>query len=139
MRALLQERAHQKKERGLPVGENVLYFGCKHRSQDFIYSDELASYEKDGTLKTVYLAFSREQKEKIYVQHLISKNANETWDLLDKKGAYIYVCGGVRMGSDVSAALQQIICEKGDMGSAEGKSYLEKLQSSGRFVQELWA
>ena len=139
MRALLQERAHQRNERGLPVGENVLYFGCKNRSQDFIYSDELDSYEKDGTLKSMYLAFSREQKKKVYVQHLISNNASETWDLMDKKGAYIYVCGGVRMGSDVSAALQQIICEKGGMSSADGKAYLDKLQSSGRFVQELWA
>ena len=139
MRALLQERKHQKMEKGLAVGENILYFGCKNRSQDFIYSDELASFEKDGTLNNMYLAFSREQQKKVYVQHLLSENASETWDLIENKGAYVYVCGGVKMGSDVSAALQQIVCQKGGMTSTLGKAYIDKMHSSGRLVQELWA
>lgn len=139
MRALLQERSHQKNKQKLSVGENVLYFGCKKRNLDFIYADELAAFEKDGTLTKMHLAFSREQEEKVYVQHLLAKNAKDTWNLIDKGGAYIYVCGGVRMGHDVSEALRKIVGHGGDLNTTDSKKYLEQMASSGRFVQELWA
>lgn len=139
MRAMLQERAHQKIKLNLPVGKNVLYFGCKNRDLDFIYSDELNAFEKDGTLHQMHLAFSREQSEKVYVQHLLAKNATETWKLIDEEGAYIYVCGGVKMGQDVSEALKRIIADQGNRSSVDAKSYLDQMASSGRFIQELWA
>jgi NADPH-ferrihemoprotein reductase len=139
MRAMLQERSHQKNQQKLPVGENVLYFGCKTRDLDFIYSEELNAFEKEGTLNQMYLAFSREQSEKVYVQHLLAKNAADTWKLIDDKGAYIYVCGGVKMGQDVSEALKKIIADQGNRSSLDAKSYLDQMASNGRFIQELWA
>jgi len=139
MRALLQERAHQKKKQKLKVGENVLYFGCKKRELDFIYADELEAFKKAKTLTKMHLAFSREQEEKVYVQHLLAKNAKETWKLMEKGGAYIYVCGGVRMGQDVSEALRKIVSSQGDLTTTDAKKYLEQMSSSGRYVQELWA
>ena len=82
MRALLQEREHQlevasksnksKKNNAITM-KNVLYFGCKHRFQDFIYQDELKAFESSGVLTKLHVAFSREQKEKVYVQHLIQR------------------------------------------------------------------
>ena len=139
MRALLQERSHQKLNQKLPVGSNVLYFGCKKRDLDFIYSDELNSFEKEGTLTKMHLAFSREQDEKVYVQHLLTKNAFDTWKLIDDEGAYIYVCGGVKMGQDVSEALRKIIGQYGNRTTTDAKKYLDNMASNGRFVQELWA
>jgi len=139
MRALLQERSHQKLNQKLSVGSNVLYFGCKQRDLDFIYSDELNSFEKEGTLTKMHLAFSREQDEKIYVQHLLAKNASDTWKLIDDEGAYIYVCGGVKMGQDVAVALRKIIEQFGNRTSTDAKKYLDNMASNGRFVQELWA
>lgn len=139
MRALLQEREHQKTQQKLNVGSNILYFGCKKRNLDFIYKDELEKYEKDGILDQMYLAFSREQTEKVYVQHLLAKNSKETWDLIDAKGAYVYVCGGVKMGADVTEALRKIVAEYGQRSSDDAKKYIEKMTSTGRFVQELWA
>lgn len=139
MRALLQERAHQKNVLNLPVGENVLYFGCKNRDQDFIYSDELDASQKEGTLTKMHLAFSREQDKKVYVQQLLAKNSKETWDLVNDQGAYIYVCGGVKMGQDVSETLRKIIGEHGNRSTTDAKKYLEQMASAGRFVQELWA
>lgn len=139
MRALLQERAHQKKKQKLKVGENVLYFGCKKRELDFIYADELEAFKKAKTLTKMHLAFSREQEKKVYVQHLLAENAKETWKLMEKGGAYIYVCGGVRMGQDVSEALRKIVSSQGDYTNTDAKKYMEQMSSSGRYVQELWA
>lgn len=92
MRAFLQERRHQKAA-GQTVGDTVLFFGCRRRDDDFIYEDELMQYAQDGTLTTLELAFSREQPEKVYVQHKLRDKAQQLWDLIHNKGAYIYVCG----------------------------------------------
>lgn len=139
MRALLQERAYQRKVKKFNVGNNILYFGCKKRDHDFIYYDELNQYEKDGILTKMYVAFSREQSKKVYVQHLLSKNAKETWDLIHHEGAYIYVCGGVKMGHDVLEVLRKIVAEYGNLSNIDAKNYLEDLTTAKRFVQELWA
>ena len=138
MRALLQERAYQRKKLKKVVGENILYFGCKKRSHDYLYEDELRRFRDDGDLHKLYVAFSREQSEKVYVQHLLLKNASETWKLIDEESAYIYVCGGVKMGHDVSEALKKIVESEGRQSTEDAKDYLSKLTSEGRYVQELW-
>ena len=139
MRALLQERSYQRKSLKQSVGPNVLYFGCKKRSMDYLYEAELDAFREEGDLDTLRIAFSREQSEKVYVQHLLAQNAKETWDLIDGKGAFIYVCGGVKMGHDVTEALKDICVEEGNLSPGDAKNYLNKLASDGRFVQELWA
>lgn len=138
-RGLLQERSHQKFNLNQPVGENVLYFGCKKRSLDFLYEDELSAFQQDGVLTKLHLAFSREQQEKVYVQNLLSQHSKDTWTLIDQDGGYIYVCGGVKMGSDVMDALKIIVSNEGNMSLDGAKSYLSKLSAEGRYVQELWA
>lgn len=77
MRALLQERSYQGKHKGVKKGEpiagsNTLYFGCKNREVDFLYSDELAEFEKRGELTKLHLAFSRDQKQKVKSIHNIT-------------------------------------------------------------------
>jgi len=139
MRALLQERGYMQKEKGLMVGPNFLYFGCKSRSLDYLYEDELKIFQEKGTLTRLYTAFSREQKNKVYVQHLLLENARETWDLMENQGGFIYVCGGVKMGKDVIEALVKIISEVGGLCSTDAKIYVERLAQDGRLVQELWA
>lgn len=139
MRALLQERSYQRKILKQDVGSNVLFFGCKKRDLDFLYEDELNAFEADGTLTKLHVAFSREQSEKVYVQHLLAQNGRDIWNFIDSQGAYIYVCGGVKMGQDVQEALRKIVSENGDLTTPDAKAYLDKLASTGRFVQELWA
>jgi NADPH-ferrihemoprotein reductase len=139
MRALLQERAYERDVLKKSVGTNVLYFGCKKASLDYLYEDEMAKYQADGVLNKLHLAFSREKAEKVYVQHLLAKNADETWELVSNDGAYIYVCGGVKMGGDVSEALRRICVSHGKMSTDAAKKYMDKLASEGRYVQELWA
>lgn len=139
MRALLQERKHQRDSLGKKVGANVLYFGCKKQSMDYIYQDEIAKYQADGVLDELYVAFSREQKEKVYVQNLLAQNRKETWELVKNQGAYLYVCGGVKMGQDVSEAFRSICVSQGNMSASDAKQYMDSLASDGRYVQELWA
>lgn len=139
MRALLQERRYQRDVQKKIVGSNTLYFGCKKRNLDYLYQEELEAMQQEKLLDNLYLAFSRETKPKVYVQHLLTQNAQETWELVDSKGASIYVCGGVRMGNDVAEALTEIAASQGSMSLQEAKDYMSKLASDGRFVQELWA
>ena len=134
MRALIQERIYQKAS-----GQNVLYFGCKREDQDYLYQDELQAWKVSGVLD-LKVAFSRANAtKKEYVQHLLQRQASETYNLIDRQGAYIYVCGGVKMGHDVTETLKQICVEQGAMSFDQAKDYLAKLAADGRFVQELWA
>ena len=74
MRALLQERDYQNHTLNLPVGRNMLYFGCKYQSYDQLYQDEFQALVKKGLLTKYYNTFSREQQQKICVQHLLLQN-----------------------------------------------------------------
>lgn len=140
MRAILQERSHIRKTGGKEKhGANILYFGCKQRNLDYIYSDELESFQEEGTLSELHLAFSREQDHKVYVQHLLAKQSAETWRLIHDEKASIFVCGAVQMGADVDHTLQAIISEHGEMSREKAKAYLNKLALAGRFVNELWS
>eukprot|EP00579_Thalassiosira_antarctica_P008626 CAMPEP_0201885002 /NCGR_PEP_ID=MMETSP0902-20130614/17667_1 /ASSEMBLY_ACC=CAM_ASM_000551 /TAXON_ID=420261 /ORGANISM="Thalassiosira antarctica, Strain CCMP982" /LENGTH=727 /DNA_ID=CAMNT_0048414025 /DNA_START=323 /DNA_END=2506 /DNA_ORIENTATION=+ len=140
MRAILQERSHGRKNMGAEQhGASILYFGCKQRSMDYIYRDELESFCEEGTLTELHLAFSREQAQKVYVQHLLVKRAKETWKLIHEDKASIFVCGAVKMGADVDHTLQDIISEHGGMTREKAKAYLDKMAVAGRFVQELWS
>lgn len=90
-RGFIQERNFSKEE-GKPVGETVLYFGCRKRSEDFIYEEELLDYEKKGVVK-LHLAFSRDQAQKVYVSHLLEKEADEVWRIIGENNGHVYICG----------------------------------------------
>mmetsp|Transcript_21213 Transcript_21213/g.27833 ORF Transcript_21213/g.27833 Transcript_21213/m.27833 type:complete len:264 (-) Transcript_21213:255-1046(-) len=138
MRALLQERAAQA-EKGESIGPNILYFGCKYEKHDYIYRDELEKYLQDGNLTKLRLAFSRDGKKKVYVQHHLAEDANEVWSYINDQNAYIYVCGGTSMGRDVLNALETIAQQKGKMSVDQAQGFVKQMQASGRLVQELWS
>ncbi len=141
MRALLQDRKHQLEAEGKSANmTNVLYFGCKKEELDYIYRDELEAYDNDGTLKDLHVAFSRKNpNQKEYVQHLLKQNGASTYELLVEQGAYVFVCGGVKMGHDVTETLKEILVSEGSMSPEKAADYLSNLSSRGRFVQELWS
>lgn len=138
MRAILQERQQQAQKGGEgTVGPTLLFFGCRRSDEDFIYEDELLGYTQDGTLTHLFTAFSREQSEKVYVQHRLAEEGKRLWELLPQ--AYFYVCGGTSMGKDVMQAVEKIAMDQGGMGEEEAKAYVKQMQSSGRYIQELWS
>ncbi|RQM14350.1 hypothetical protein DD237_005873 [Peronospora effusa] len=138
MRAFLQERARQQED-GVTVGKSIMYFGCRRRDEDFIYKDELDGFQESGVLSELHLAFSREQEEKLYVQHLLVQNGQATWELICDNNAHIYVCGATSMGNDVNKVLHEIIEKFGGQSKDEAQATLKKLQDDQRYIQELWA
>ena len=79
---------------GKVLGETVLYFGCRKEDEDYLYKEELEKYKADGVLSKLYVAFSRQTAQKVYVQNLMRQpdNKREIWRLLEE-GGHVYVCG----------------------------------------------
>jgi sulfite reductase (NADPH) flavoprotein alpha-component len=94
--------------RDWPHRKKLVVFGDQKRETDFLYQTEIENYLQNGVLSKLDLAFSRDQSEKIYVQHRMLEQGAELWRWLDE-GAYFTVCGDAsRMAKDVDAALHQI-------------------------------
>ena len=74
------------------IGSTVLFFGCRKSTEDYIYQEELEGYRDGGVLSDLHVAFSREQTQKIYVQHLLEEQGKAMYELLEKQG-FFYVCG----------------------------------------------
>ena len=131
-RAFLQER------RALGAGgRNWLFFGDQRRACDFLYEDEFQDYHRDGLLTRLDAAFSRDQAERIYVQHRMREHSAELWSWLED-GAHLYVCGAARMARDVDAALAAIIARQGRMGLGEAKAYLATLSREQRYQRDVY-
>ena len=137
-RGFLSERAALKKE-GAPIGESLLFFGCRDPMQDFLYEDEMRAFEAGGVTKLV-CAFSREpDKPKTHVQQAIAANGDAVWDLLQKE-ALVFVCGEAsRMAPDVKQAFVDLFCKRTGASPADGKAWLAGLVSSHRYLEDIWA
>jgi sulfite reductase (NADPH) flavoprotein alpha-component len=119
-------------------GKNWLFFGDQRRELDFLYEQELEAFRADGLLTRLDVAFSRDQAEKIYVQHRMREQAAELYAWM-KDGAHLYVCGdATRMARDVDVALAHIIAKQGGMGLSEAKSHLAELARSGRYQRDVY-
>lgn len=119
-------------------GRNWLFFGEQHFVSDFLYQTEIQNYAETGVLQKVSLAFSRDQQEKIYVQHRMQQQAAELWQWLNG-GAYLYVCGTKDpMSDDVEQALLTIFEEQGAKSPAEARHFLEQLQAEGRYLKDVY-
>ncbi|XP_064159149.1 NADPH--cytochrome P450 reductase-like isoform X1 [Anguilla rostrata] len=135
----IQEQAWLR-EQGREVGETILYYGCRHRDEDFLYQEELEEFEKAGVLTQVNVAFSRDQEQKVYVQHLLKKDQEHLWKLIDRENAHIYVCGDARnMARDVQNTFSGMAEEIGGMDRAQAAEYVKKLMTKGRYSQDVWS
>jgi cytochrome P450 / NADPH-cytochrome P450 reductase len=136
-RGFLQERA-ARKANGAALGPAMLFFGCRHPDQDFLYADDLKAFAVDG-IAELHTAFSRAGGEKIYVQHLIAAEKEKVWRLLEQ-GAIVYVCGdGSRMEPDVKATLVAIYRERAGADAATSQRWIEELGTKNRYVLDVWA
>jgi sulfite reductase (NADPH) flavoprotein alpha-component len=132
-RAFLHERQATK-----APGRNWLFFGHQRRDCDFFYEDELTAMKSAGLLNRLTLAWSRDGKDKIYVQHRMREVARDLWSWIND-GAHIYVCGdALRMAKDVEAALIDIIAEHGGCSPAQAKQILAELKQKGRYQADVY-
>ncbi|MGB0344187.1 MAG: assimilatory sulfite reductase (NADPH) flavoprotein subunit [Coraliomargarita sp.] len=119
-------------------GKNWLIFGDQHYLTDFLYQTEWQGYLKDGILTRLDLAFSRDQAEKVYVQHRMKENAAELYQWL-QDGAYFYVCGDAsRMAHDVDRALHEIIAEQGGLDEEAAAARVKQLKDDKRYLRDVY-
>lgn len=136
-RGFLQERAHRKAQ-GAKLGPAMLFFGCRHPDQDFLYADELKAFAADG-ITELHTAFSRADGPKTYVQHQVAAQKDRVWSLIER-GAIVYVCGdGGKMEPDVKATLVAIYREKSGADADAGLRWIDDLGTKNRYVLDVWA
>jgi len=132
-RAYLQER----KATGAK-GKNWLFFGEQRREVDFLYQDEFEQHVADGHLTRFDTAFSRDQAQKVYVQHRMLENAAEIWKWLEE-GAHFFVCGDAsRMAKDVDHALHEIVAKQGGKTPEQAAEYIEALKKAKRYKRDVY-
>jgi sulfite reductase (NADPH) flavoprotein alpha-component len=132
-RAYLQER----EAIGAP-GRNWLFFGEQHRAANFYHEKEWSAYTSSGLLTRLDTAFSRDQSQKIYVQHRLREEGREIWSWL-QEGAYLYLCGDAeRMAPDVDAALCAIAEEHGAMSKEAAAEYIATLRTQKRYRRDVY-
>ncbi|KAJ5127983.1 hypothetical protein N7448_008762 [Penicillium atrosanguineum] len=138
-RGFIQERAALA-AKGEKVGTTLLFFGCRKRDEDFIYSDEFQTYQEQmGDALKVITAFSREGTPKVYVQHRLKENAELVSELLKQK-ANFYVCGdAANMAREVNLVLGHIIAEQRGMPAEKGEEMVKHMRSSGSYQEDVWS
>jgi cytochrome P450/NADPH-cytochrome P450 reductase len=136
-RGFLQERAALK-AKGASLGPAMLFFGCRHPDQDYLYADELKAFAADG-ITELHTAFSRAEGPKTYVQNLVAAQKDRVWSLIES-GAIVYVCGdGGKMEPDVKAALVAIYRERIGADADAALRWIDDLGTSNRYVLDVWA
>ena len=134
-RAFIEQRVHEG-----ALGRNWLFFGEQHRATDFLYEDELLDYRHHGKLHRLDLAFSRDQPQKIYVQHRMREHAMELWSWI-AGGAYIYVCGDARhMAKDVHQTLIDLVRDQGGMTQEAALDYVNNglMKHEKRYLRDIY-
>ena len=135
-RGFLQERAAQKAQ-GTQIGESLLFFGCRHPQQDFLYQQELAAFVEQG-VTNLFVAFSRETPAKVYVQDKIKEQKDKVWQLL-QDGATIYICGDAsKMAPDVRKTFAAIYQEKTHSSAQDAEQWLDTLITEKRYLVDVW-
>jgi sulfite reductase (NADPH) flavoprotein alpha-component len=135
-RGFLQARAQLPSDRRGPAW---LFFGNPHAARDFLYQRELEGWLADGTLSRLSTAFSRDQADKVYVQHRMREEGALLWHWLQEDAACFYVCGDAkRMAGDVEAALLEIAAHEGGLAPEAARQWLAGLAQGGRYRRDVY-
>lgn len=131
-RAFLQQLAQE--ESNTPVW---LIFGNPHLRSDFLYQREWLEWRSKGLLQHIDCAFSRDQEEKVYVQHVV-RQQGERLNRWLQNGAQIYLCGGLAMGKEVELAVQEVLAEQAGLDADAAREKLAELRRQGRILKDLY-
>lgn len=131
-RAFLQERLSSHAE-----GPNWLFFGECNEATDFYYGDYFKELENQGRLR-LSTAFSRDQEQKIYVQHRLWEERKSIWEWI-QKGAFIYICGDAeRMAKDVNLTLEKIVHDEGKMPEEDARLFLKEMRKNKKLLLDVY-
>ena len=134
-RAFMEQRVHDG-----GGGKNWLFFGDQSEKTEFYYKDEIESWIDGGHLYRFTTAWSRDQEEKIYVQHRLKEHGAEIWEWFER-GAYFYICGDkTYMAKDVHRALIQIAIDHGGMSEDDATHFIEKtmMREEKRYLRDVY-
>jgi sulfite reductase (NADPH) flavoprotein alpha-component len=132
-RSFLEEREELEAK-----GKTWLFFGDQHFSSDFLYQVDWQRWLKEGVLTQMDVAFSRDEAEKVYVQHRMLEKSREVYQWI-KDGASLYICGDEKnMAKDVHDTLVVILQKEGQMSQAEAKTYLSDLKKEKRYQRDVY-
>ncbi len=119
-------------------GRTWLFFGDQHAATDFLYREELEAYLASGALTRLSTAFSRDQAEKVYVQHRMLDQGEELWRWI-AEGAHVYVCGdAARMAADVDHALAEVVATHGGFSKEDAAKHVKELAKAGRYQRDVY-
>jgi sulfite reductase alpha subunit-like flavoprotein len=119
-------------------GRNWLFFGEQRSATDFYYREQLETMRADGALSRLDVAFSRDQRHKVYVQDRMREHGAELWRWISE-GAHFYVCGDAsRMAKDVDTALRDMIIAHGGMTPEAAAVYVKRMTTEGRYARDVY-
>jgi nitric-oxide synthase len=114
-----------------------LYFGCRDRS-DFLYEEQLASWQNQGVLSGLEVAFSRMTDKKVYVQNLMQEKAQELWQILSHPQCHYYVCGDAKMADNVFEVFMAIAKREGGLSDTDAVNFFDQMKLERRFFSDVW-
>ncbi len=132
-RAFVQER-----ELSPDAGKSWLFFGNRNFETEFLYQTEWLKHLKSGALTRMDVAFSRDQEQRVYVQHKMLEQAKDLYQWMEE-GAHIYICGDMKkMAVDVQNALLSILQQEGGYNPEEAQEFLDLLQKEKRLQLDVY-
>ena len=135
-RAFLQHRALLA-SRGVPLGPVYYYFGSRHQASEYLYGEEIEAYIADGTIARAGLAFSRDGKKKVYIQHKMLEDAEALVRMLHDEQGVFYLCGPTWPVPDMYEALVNALVKYKGFTAESAGEYLESLKEE-RYVLEVY-
>ena len=132
-RGFLYERQDQ-----AAIGNSWLFFGEQRFRSDFLYQTEWQKFLKEGTLEKMNVAFSRDQEEKVYIQHKLLEEASGVYEWIEQ-GATLYICGDINnLAKDVHNTLVQIISEQSGKSLEEAENQLDDMKISKKYQRDVY-
>ena len=139
-RGFLQQRLADKMA-GKELGPAHLFFGCRKPDEDYLYFSELSDFLDRGVLSGLHVAFSREGKNKVYVQDKIRENKKAMMETILRDNCYIYICGSCQMANDVVRTVTKMVSDEFGVGEEKAKEIFPKSFTNGqtkRLQQDVW-
>eukprot|EP00808_Paulinella_micropora_P031045 g83163.t1 len=117
----------------------VLFVGCRHEQQDYLYRSDWEDFLEDGTLSQLLPAFSRDSESKVYVTHRMLEHGGRLADLILKQNAKFYICGdNGKIAKDIMDALAKVLSLHSEMDAKQAEEYVKQMKTTGRYVTDIW-
>jgi sulfite reductase alpha subunit-like flavoprotein len=137
-RSFIQEN-HWKQSEGQAICRAYFFFGCRHKESDYLYQIEWTKYVESGALSNLFVAFSRDQVKKNYVQHEIERHSDLIWKLINDEKAIFIISGNAdKMPKDVRAVLLKIICKQSNVEQKVAEKFISTMEQQNRYLTEVW-